>query len=89
MEVAVSVGVDVGVDVSVLVEVGVAVEVDTGLGFDVDVGAGGKYTNVFVGFVKTGAVLVASAVVVETIVCVVTNVPGVSVPAGTSAVVES
>jgi hypothetical protein len=91
VDVAVSVEVDVrvNVDVAVPVEVGVGVDVDSGLGFDVEVRGGGKYTSVFVGCVKTGAVLVASAVVVRAVVCVVTNVPGVDVLAGALAVVES
>jgi hypothetical protein len=65
------------------------VEVDAGFGFDVEVRGGGTYTSVFVGFVKTGAVLVARTVVVGTVVCVVTNVPGVDVLAGASVVLES
>jgi hypothetical protein len=97
VEVAVFVEVDVcegvaealNVDGAVPVEAGVGVEVDPGLGFDVEVRSGGTYTSVFVGVVKAGAVVVVSAVVVGTVVCVVTNVPGVDVPAGASAVVES
>jgi hypothetical protein len=67
----------------------VGVEVDPGLGFDVEVRSGGTYTSVFVGLIKTAAVVVAGAVVVGTVVCVGTNVPGVDVPAGALAVVES
>lgn len=68
------------------VEVGVGVEVDPGLGLDVEVRSGGTYTSVFVGVVKAGAVVVVSAVVVGTVVCVV---PAVDVPAGASAVVAN
>jgi hypothetical protein len=91
--VAVPVAVDVGVAVAVAVpvkigegvivpvgEVGaVVVNVATDLGFDVEVGYGGKYTNVFVGLVKTDAVLVATAVIVRIVVGVVTGVAGVDV----------
>ena len=77
----------VNVDVAVPVEEGVGVEVETGLGFDVEVRSGGTYTSVFVGVVKAGSVVVVSAVIVGTVVCVVTSVPGVDVPAGASAVV--
>ena len=56
-------------------------------GFDVEVRSGGTYTSVFVGVVKAGSVVVVSAVIVGTVVCVVTSVPGVDVPAGASAVV--
>lgn len=93
MDVAVPVPVEVGVpeaeaeavDVEVAVPVDVGVEVgakvDTGLGFDVEVGYDGKYTGVFVGFTKAGAVFVASTVIVWIAVCVVMGVPGVAVMA--------
>lgn len=94
VEVAVSVPVEVDVcegvaeAVEVAVEVDVGVEVETGLGFDVEEGGGGKYTNVFVGVAKTRAVLVANAVVVGDVVCVVTNVLDVDAVAGALAAVE-
>jgi len=89
VRVLVEVEVRVTVDVAVPVEVGVGAEVDSGFGLDVEVKSGRTYTSVLVGFVKTGAVLVATTVVVGTVVWVVANVPGVDVLAGALAVVES
>jgi hypothetical protein len=83
--VAVAVLVEVGVCKEVIVPVGeaeaVGVDVDIGLGLGVEVGYDGKYINVFVGFVKTGTVLDANAVIVCAAVCVETRVPGVDVMA--------
>jgi len=94
-DVAVAVAVEVNVceGVAEALKVGVTVpveemgvEVDPGLGFDVEVRSGGTYSSVFVGLIKNVAGIVANAVVVGTVVCVV---PAVDVPAGASAVVAN